>query len=282
MSRPTFLVLGAQKAGTTWIADMLRQHPEICMPEQKEIHFFNKKKNYERGLDWYEQHFRDCSVSVRGEATPNYLWTSNDPNEIRESGRVKNVPEVVYETYPDLKFIVSLRDPVNRAVSAYRTLIRGGYISPQKGILDVAHRHGILTMGDYQTHLSRWFRYFPKSRFLFLLFEEDVKESRDETVERMYQFLGVDDQFVPDDIDVRKHPSLGSFYETLLYYAPWLRELFNTLFPNLNRNHIPFRDLLDKRAVEEEELKKIRSYFEGKNQKLEDIVGRSHGWSFGG
>jgi hypothetical protein len=264
MSRPTFLILGAQKAGTTWIADMLRQHPEVCVPEQKEIHFFNKKKNYEKGLDWYEQHFRSCNASVRGEATPNYLWTSDDPSEIQESGRVENIPEAVHDTYPDLKFIVSLRDPVSRAVSAYRTLIRGGHISPQKNILDVAHRHGILTMGDYQTHLDRWFGYFPKSHFLFLIFEEDIKEGRDETVERMYRFLDVDDQFVPDNIDVRKHPSLGSFYETILYYAPWLRTLANTVFPNLNRNLIPFRNLLDRRTVDEEELREVRRYFEGK------------------
>ncbi len=96
MSRPTFLVLGAQKAGTTWIADMLRQHYQMCMPEKKEVHFFNKKTNYRKGLDWYKQHFEMCGEPVRGEATPNYLWTSTEEEEIRESGRTENIPRLVH------------------------------------------------------------------------------------------------------------------------------------------------------------------------------------------
>ncbi|WP_431768781.1 sulfotransferase domain-containing protein [Salinibacter sp.] len=278
MCRPTFLVIGTQKAGTTWIADMLRQHSSVCMPEKKEIHFFNKKRNYKKGFEWYEEHFRSCNAPVRGEATPNYLWTSDDPHEIQESGRTNEIPKIVHDTYPDLKFIVSLRDPVERAISAYRTLIRGGYISPRKSILQVADRHGILSMGEYQTHIERWLNHFPRSKFLFLLFEEEVKGNRNNTIKRMYRFLDVNDQFVPENVDVRKHPSLGSFYENLLYYAPWLRSVANMLAPNLDRDRIPFRDLLDQPAVDNEERSKLCSYFEGRNQRLGEMIGRQPSW----
>lgn len=280
MSRPNFLILGAQKAGTTWLADMLRQHPEICMPEKKEIHFFNKKKNYRKGLNWYEEHFDTCSGEVRGEATPNYLWTSNDEREKRESNRTENIPELVHDAYPDLQFVVSLRDPVDRAISAYRTLIRGGYVPPGKSILDVAHRYGILSMGDYQTHIERWLEYFSPSQFLFLIFEEEVKSNRRITVEKMYRFLNVDDSFTPDNIDVRKHPSLGSFYGRVLYYAPWIRSLAKFLFPNLNRDRIPFRDALDSNEVSDRERTELIQHFEKKNQNLDELIGRQpEGWS---
>jgi hypothetical protein len=280
MSHPTFLILGAQKAGTTWIADMVRQHPEVCMPKKKEIHFFNKKSNYEKGIEWYEEYFRNCSASVRGEATPNYLWTSEDPDEIQESGRVKDIPKVVYESYPELNFIVSLRNPVDRAISAYRTLIRGGYVSPRKNIDEVAHRHGILSMGEYQRHIERWLEYFHKSKFLFILFGKNIKQGRKKTIKRIYNFLGVDDEFTPENIDVRKHPSLGTFYETILHYAPWVRTIAKKIAPNMNRDLIPFKDLLDRRTVSKEERRKLRSYFEGKNQRLGKIINQKVPWNY--
>lgn len=279
MARPTFLILGAQKAGTTWLADMLRQHPEICMPETKELHFFNKKANVAKGLAWYETHFADCDAPVRGEATPNYLWYPENPDEIEESGRIADVPQLVHDTYPDLKFIVSLRDPVARAVSAYRTLIRGGFISPRMSILDAAHRHGILSMGDYQTHIERWFGCFPRSRFHFLIFEEDVKANRRESLRAMFNFLNVDPSFVPNDIDTRKHPSLGAFYERLLYHAPWIKTLANAVAPNLNRDRIPFRSLLDREVVSDAERKQVAQHFEDKNTRLPELIGRSPEWS---
>jgi len=278
MGRPTFLILGAQKAGTTWLADMLRQHPGICMPETKELHFFNKRANVAKGLTWYEEHFEDCDAPVHGEATPNYLWCPEDPDEIEESGRVADVPHLVHETYPDLKFIVSLRDPVARAVSAYRTLIRGGFISPQTSILEAAHRHGILSMGDYQTDIERWFTYFPRSRFHFLIFEEDVKANRRNTLQSIFDFLDVDPSFVPDDVDTRKHPSLGAFYERLLYYAPWLRTLANAVAPNLNRDRIPFRSLLDREVVSDAEREQIAQHFADKNDRLAQLTGRTPAW----
>lgn len=278
MSHPTFLILGVQKAGTTWIANMVRQHPEVCMPETKELHFFNKKERYRKGLGWYEQFFADCSTPVRGEATPNYLWTSDNPEEIRESGRTENVPKLVHDAYPDLQFIVSLRDPVDRAVSAYKTMIRAGRISPRKDILDVTHRHGIVSMGYYQMHIQRWFEYFPPSRFLFLVFEKNVKVNRRKTIRDIFEFLNIDSSFEPDDIDTRKHPALGSFYRRLLYYAPWLRTFVKTIAPNLNRDRIPFRELLNRDEVSMHDREVLTRHFEGKNQNLSELIGRSTSW----
>jgi hypothetical protein len=257
---------------------MVRQHPEVCMPEKKELHFFNKKERYAKGVKWYERFFNVCDAPVRGEATPNYLWTSDDPDEIQESGRTRNVPEIVRDTYPELRFIVSLRDPVDRAVSAYKTMIRAGRIHPRKDILDVTHRHGILSMGNYQKHIQRWFEYFPTNRFLFLIFEENIKENRRETIRDIFQFLDVDSTFEPEDIDTRKHPALGSFYRGILYYAPWLRKAVNTLVPNLNRDHIPFRNLLNRDTIRAHERAVLARHFEGKNQDLAELIGRPIPW----
>lgn len=278
MKSPTFLVIGSQKAGTTWLSNMLRQHPEICMPDKKEIHFFNKKDNYNKGIEWYERHFEECSESVRGEATPNYFWTSNSEKERKESGRTENIPRIVHNIYPDLKFIVSLREPVDRAISAYKTLIRGGHISPRRSIAEVTHRHGIVTMGDYEKHIRRWLKYFSPSQFIFLVFEEDIKKNRHDTIQKIYRFLGVDPTFIPDGIDERKHPSLGPFYRTMLYYLPWIRPVTKTLFPNLRRDKLPFRNSLGGRDVTSQEREQLKKHFSDFNDDLPELIGREPVW----
>jgi hypothetical protein len=283
MGRPSFLIIGAQKAGTTWLADMLDQHPEVCMSETKEIHFFNKKYNYEKGIDWYERQFGKCSdEKVRGEATPNYLWTSTSLEEIEESDRVRNIPGKVHEAYPDLKLIVSLREPVDRAISAYRSLIRGGHISPRHSITKVAHQRGIVSAGDYETHIRRWFDYFSPAQFLFLVFEEDVKQNREATLHNVYQFLGVNATFIPEGINERKHPALGPLYRTLLYYLPWIRPVVKQIIPNLRRDKLPFRSVYKEKDVSPEERKKIRRYVEGFNKDLPSLIGREPIWWSGG
>lgn len=249
------------------------------MPATKEVHFFNKTYNYEKGLDWYERQFAECNDNhIRGEATPNYLWTSTSSEEIEESNRMRDIPAKVHAAYPDIKLIVCLRDPVDRAISAYKTHIRAGRISPRQSITNVAHQYGIVTMGDYETHIRRWYEYFPPSQFLFLIFEEDIKQNRRSTLQKIYQFLDVDPSFMPDDIDERKHPSLGPLYRTLLYYCPWIRPVVKKLIPNLKRDKLPFRTSFEGQDVSDEEREQLKAYFTDYNQHLPELIGRTPVW----
>ena len=86
IKHPTFLVIGAQKCGTTWLAEMVSQHPEVAVGKVKELSFFNKIPNYRKGLKWYEDQFNVTgSTKAIGEFTPNYFWTSNDEKEINRN-----------------------------------------------------------------------------------------------------------------------------------------------------------------------------------------------------
>jgi len=279
MASPDFLILGAQKAGTTWLADVLRQHPDIYLPPEKELHFFNKRKAYARGIEWYESHFDDTAASRRGEATPNYLWTSSNHREIEASSRVKDIPGTVHQHYPDLQFFVLLRDPVQRAISAYRTLVRGGYLSPQVPFREAIHQQGIVSMGFYETHIRRWMEYYPAENFQFFVFEHAVLENRLATAQCAFAFLGVNDDFTPEDLDTKKHPALGPFYRSVLYYAPWLRPLGKALLANIDREKLPFQR--DDRAslVDRDDIARLRSCLEGKNRDLEEITKCSIDWA---
>lgn len=280
MKDPNFLIIGAQKAGTTWLAEILNQHPDVFIPTQKEIHFFNKSYNYKKGISWYREQFsRWNGEKAVGEATPNYLWTTTDKKEIEENQRTLEVPKLIYDHYPHIKLIVSLRDPVSRAISAYYHLIRDKMISPRNRILEVAHRYGIMTMGFYQTHLQRWLSLFPSSQFLILIFEEDILKNQKRTISSVYRFLGVDVNFMPDLKKVKTNPTLGPVYRNILYHFPWSRKIVQKLFPNLRRNQLPFRSIYSKQDVSKKEIIKLTKIYSQANSQLQSMLGRNLPWA---
>ncbi|RNI13582.1 hypothetical protein EFE41_03125 [Methanohalophilus portucalensis FDF-1] len=112
MNDPDFIICGAQKAGTTSLLRYLRSHPEIFMPN-KEVHFFDR--NYLKGLEWYKSQFADNSVSIKvyGEKCPEYMY-------------LENVPERIYQNFPNIKLIFILRNPLERAYSGYWHEVKNG------------------------------------------------------------------------------------------------------------------------------------------------------------
>ncbi|MDF9436052.1 sulfotransferase family protein [Chromohalobacter israelensis] len=197
--KPNFLGIGAQKSGTTWLHYMLIQHPEIFLPKaQKELHFFDNKANYNKGLDFYESFFSDQTTEVSvGEITPGYMWSDDtlskkySINEFRFS-----TPERVQKILgDDVKFIVILRDPVIRAVSAYFHHLKRNRVSVADSILDIKG-FGLLHIGFYYRNLRRWFEIFGRDSFHVATFEE-LNENKERYLRSVFEFLGVDSDFVP-------------------------------------------------------------------------------------
>ncbi len=107
---PSFLIIGAQKAGTNAVYHHLSKHPDVVPSRTKEIHFFNNDKSYRRGLNWYHSWFplpRQLGEGgVTFEATPSYIY-------------YRKTPERIYGYNPHARMILLLRDPVERAYSAW-------------------------------------------------------------------------------------------------------------------------------------------------------------------
>ena len=102
---PGFIGIGAQRTGTSWLYACMYEHPQVCMP-QKEINFFSRERNWTRGYEWYEHLFAECPAdAVAGEFSTSYLTDAATPARI-------------HERYPDVKLIVSVRHPVERAYSS--------------------------------------------------------------------------------------------------------------------------------------------------------------------
>ncbi|MBE9040822.1 sulfotransferase domain-containing protein [Oscillatoriales cyanobacterium LEGE 11467] len=195
---PDFLIIGAQKCGTTSLYCYLAQHPQIITVPHKEVHFFDL--NYDRGLDWYGAHFPPSGLpgAIAGEASPYYLFHPQ-------------VPARVYQHFPQIKLIVLLRNPVDRALSQYHHEVKLGFeqlpleeaiareperlqgevekLSTDPTYYSYNHQHyTYLSRGRYLEQLQRWRIYFPPEQFLILK-TEDLHDRPDETLARVLAFL---------------------------------------------------------------------------------------------
>ena len=281
LSRITFLVIGAQKAGTTWLDEALKAHEDIFTPSVKEMHFFSSNWNYAKGLEWYASHFEEMkNERAAGECTPNYLRTvlsSADKNP----DLAGNVPERVLAAIPNAKLIVSLRNPVDRAVSAYFHMVTRGKLSPFQRLRDVTDKFGIAASGYYALHLKAWFEFFDQSRFRILCYEEDIlpDEAKATTIQSVYRFLGVDDQFLPNDLykthNVRQDNALA-----YLNRIGWLRdsERGRLVASEINRLTPKFvQDSLEIR-VEQADLDALAELYAPHNDRLEQLLEREFPW----
>ena len=179
MTLPTFLGIGVQRAGTTWLHTVLDSHPEVYMPtRRKEIRFF--ERYYHHGLDWYGEFFCPPEQAAQYKAIGEISTQYYDCDEC---------PERIFATLPKSKLIIMLRHPVNRAYSHYGFVVQRRNF---KGSFQefLATRPAALEKGYYSRYLKNYLRYFDRSQILALLFEE-VFIDTDKTKKTIADFLDI-------------------------------------------------------------------------------------------
>jgi hypothetical protein len=206
---PNFFLIGAAKAGTTSLYTYLRQHPEIYFSVLKEPHFFDDDEAYSYGPRWYiDEFFPDAiEFSARGEATP-FLHL---PNIV-----CKRIADTYGEKAGKLKFIVVLRNPVERAWSHYLDRRRNCAepysfevaleMEAKRLQEDPRAWFGYVRDGLYAQQIIGWLHYFEKSQFLFLL-NEDLKHQPKQAIQTVTDFLGVASI---ECLDVKQHKNVAS------------------------------------------------------------------------
>lgn len=182
-----FVIIGAEKAGTTLLQNVLRDAPSVSMPEN-EVRYFRDPFFADANLlnDAISMFSNDQCVGIKH---PSYLGCDN-------------VAERLHAYNPNLRIVVSLRDPVDRAVSAYYHYLSRGQISLRKPdeafskILsgdrtDDPKYADILSFGCYHTHLQRYFDVFPDKQILVLEYERLSQDHQ--TWQRLFDFLKISD-----------------------------------------------------------------------------------------
>lgn len=286
--KPDFLIIGAQKSGTSWLWDKLDQHLEKDLPDKKGIHYFGGVENYWQGPDWSYAHFDECdSKLITGEASTAYLFDRmpywfNAAKNIEYEPDLLPIPDLVAKELPEAKIIAVLRDPVYRALSAYRHWMKQGDLPPLLGLQGTAvgnPKTRILEYGYYAQYLAAWKAVYPDTQLLLLLFEDDVVGNPESGLRKLYDFLGIDSQFVPQAQNENVHKSWSWTRGAFSYYAGPLRKYINRsrIGAFLDRY-----DFLERFAVRISDIKFLRQTYLAQKEPLEALLGHKLDiWDYG-
>ncbi len=186
MKLPTFLGIGAPKCGTTWLAECLREHPDVYLPEVKELVYFSSQKKLARGDSWYLSNFDGAKNALAiGEFSVTYLSGGDE------------VAEKIKALLPHVRLIAVLRDPVERAFSHYRWLVQLGKINSEVSFEDAMElRPEIVSDSLYYKGLSAFLSRYTVDCIQLISYDE-LNSSPAGVVADAYRFIGVDPSFVP-------------------------------------------------------------------------------------
>jgi sulfotransferase family protein len=272
MTLPNFIVIGPGKTGTTWLYECLKAHPEIALARNtKETVFF--ADYYDRGLGWYEKFFDGLDAKAVGEVSNTYFFTPDAPARI-----ARDLPQV--------KLIAFLRNPVERIQSLYLFRLRNGLV---KGSLEdaIAADPKMVEQNFFDEHLARYLALFPREHLFVALFD-DLRRDPQGLLRQIYNFLGVDPDFVPPSARERvleaSAPRNAGLFHLLKRFALWLRRNdFHRLLSWAKTNPLVMKTLTrpvaaaDKPVVAPETRAKLAAIYQPHIVKTEALIGRDLG-----
>lgn len=176
---PNLLIAGVQKAGTSWLHRRLAQHPDFFMSDPKELHFFQAPEKVHSTSEWkaYLDHFKGAEqYRWRGESTPNYFHSG--PGPFSPDERADSAAEVARRLGADVQVVVSLRDPVSRAVSGYWHQFRRARLDLTESIFRLPTLWSIIDFGLYRRHYEHWARTVGADRIHVVLHDDLVNDPR--------------------------------------------------------------------------------------------------------
>ena len=229
--KPTFLVIGAGKAGTTSLCAMLKAHPQVYMCKPKEPMFFSSDENYSKGWEWYSSLFHESAhCQARGEGSVHYTTCDAFPKAATR----------IAKDLPEAKLIYIVRDPLERCRSQWQMEARRHPSTPPfaKMIRDGLKDEFMVLRSKYWWQLSAYRDHFPDEQIL-VLFLEDFACDHQVQLKHCFEFLGVDQDFRSKQANLHIHRS-SSYVEptTLLKIVkrvPLIPDLAWRFAPNLVR-----------------------------------------------
>jgi hypothetical protein len=233
---PDFVIIGAQKSGTTWWQGLVEAHAGVVRlkGQRRELHYFDhfwdrwpSDEQFER----YQRYFPRPEGSLAGEKTPGYLYQPW-------------VAPMLAHVAPEARLIVLMRDPVERYVSGLGLLQRSGALKGEVGTGDLGSREQrvveAMERGRYAAQLEWWLRHYPREQMLLLQYERCVADPQGQ-LSRTFDFLGLPDEPASETELARTrkksdgHAPLAAELRSLLadYYAADVLRL-GELMPDLD------------------------------------------------
>jgi len=258
--RPSFFIVGAPKAGTSSMAHYLRRHPELFLPDRKDVPFFGSDLDYRRPrpspAEYLAQFDAAGAGALAGDACTSYLQSRRAAAEIAEFD-------------PNARIVIMLREPVAamRSMHGHLRYLRSEDIESFADALAAEGERatgarlpsGVRLVGDlhyrdvftYAPKVRRFLDHFDRDRILVLLFD-DLREDPRGAARQVYEFLGVDPTFVPDleVVNARKSTRVDWLHSLAMNPPERLLALFNRLTPKaLHGRLIPFLTRLNTQSA---------------------------------
>lgn len=204
-----FVIGGTQKGGTSALDAYLRRHPKICMANQKEVHFFDDNFFFQRStVDYngYHSNFSpEASHELVGEATPIYMYWQDAPRRI-------------WEYNPRMKWIILLRNPIDRAYShwnmersrnsdnmSFWNAIRYEQERCREALPRQHRVYSYIDRGYYLSQLRKIWQFFP-NRQVLILKNEYLKSKSTKALRDICDFLEIEHFRTVADRDVHSRP----------------------------------------------------------------------------
>ncbi|MBT8484247.1 MAG: sulfotransferase [Phycisphaerales bacterium] len=256
----TFLVVGCQRCGTTWIDAALREHPQIYLPAQKQTYFF--ERHYDRGIEWYLRQFDGANTQHRavGEVATGYCLTG--------------VVARMAKHLPHVKLIMAMRHPVERAYSNFLTRrVESGWRSFEQAI---EQDPDLLERGQYIEQIERLEKHYDRSRMHFLIYDDLLANDR-AYLESILSFLGVDHDFDSSMIGQRMNAARFARLRAGLHRVglkPALNALSRSAVGARIRRLTRARGRSSAETMDPETRARLVEHFASSNERLAAYLGR--------
>ena len=276
MSELDFLIVGAQKSGSTSLRAFLGEQEKDIFILNRELHFWNRKGQYQdgEGLSSYLQNFSDAKPhQIKGEKSPSYLVSQEAPGRI-------------HKHFPEIKIIAILRNPIDRAYSAYWHGRRVGAIETSTTFGEAVRNYKVnqgkpygdmVTAGFYSEQIARYLNFFPLEQLHVISFESTLNQSSDE----LHGVL----KFLLPYSTITKESQLA-FPKRNVARASRFPKLNEAIFKSKllsysTKSKISKKSLVDLKVPEmlEADRSFLQDIYSGENQALQSILGKNFAWN---
>ena len=254
---PQSIIIGVKKGGTRALIDMLKSHPQI-KSANGEVHFFDREENFRKGIRWYVQHMPFTTQSqVTMEKSPSYFV-------------IPDVPQRMHTLSPDLKLILIVRNPIDRAISDYCQLHNPERNSKNLSFEDLvlSNNHvndavAVIRVSTYDVHMARWLQYFHLKQIHIVDGDALIRNPAPEVI-KVEHFLGITQFF---------HEDMFYFNASKGFYC-WKvsrrsKDVPYCLGSGKGRQHP---------NISHDAMQLLRSFFKPHNQRFYELVERSFSW----
>lgn len=218
-----FMIIGAQKCGTTSLSQQLAGHPEVCFSRIKEPGYFNEADDWRAGLKRYHELFEPLDGQICGEASTMYTFL---PEYLDTHVRL-------YDYNPHLKLIYMMRNPVDRVLSNYtHNLVRSLEARPPEAV--VFADPGYISRSRYAVQIRPYLERFGRSQVKLLIFEEYIQNQRLVLTE-VADFLEINPTAYPDAEPAEANRSVGEYH----LKSPLIESLARSRWFDLVRANVP-------------------------------------------